>query len=336
MVTVRLKGVHVVRSRGNAGVREYHYAWRGGPRLKGAPGSPEYIASYRDAHAQRTAPVKGTMRELLTAYRASPDFKGLGEHTQRAYRKHLDAIEAKWGTMPLAAVNDPQVRRAFLKWRDSMAATPRTADMAVGVLKTLLAYGVEHVLITANHAEKMRRLHRVNKADAIWTDDDFAALKAHASPEIWQAVQLAAHTGLRQSDLIKLAWNHERDGAFGYLTSKRGKYVTVPITAECRALLAEIPRRGPVILTTAKTKRPWTADGLRASFAQAKKDAGVKRTFHDLRRNAATRLCAAGLDSAQVAAIMGWSEEDVEAMKRKYVSRAAVVKAALAKLEKGG
>jgi hypothetical protein len=33
---------------------------------------------------------------------------------------------------------------------------------------------------------------------------------------------------------------------------------------------------------------------------------------------------------------MGWSEDDVEAMKKKYVSRKAVVKAMLAQLEKGG
>ena len=149
-------------------------------------------------------------------------------------------------------------------------------------------------------------------------------------------MHLAAHTGLRQSDLIRLAWNHESDGAFGFLTSKRGKFVTIPITPACRALLETIPRRGPIILTTERGKRPWTADGLRSSFGKTCKDAGVKRTFHDLRRTAATGLLSAGLDSAQVALLMGWSEDDVEAMKRKYVSRAAVVKAVLAKLEKGG
>lgn len=332
MVTVRLKGVHVVRVRG----KEYHYAWRGGPRLTGAPGSPQYLASYHEANQKRVTPSRGTLAGLLTAYKASPDYTRLGDHTTRAYVRHLDAIQARWGTVPLAALNDPKIRRAFNDWRDSMAATPRTADMAVGVLKTVLAWGLDRAILTANHADGMKRLHRVNKADAIWTDDDFAALKLHASAEVWAAVQLAAHTGLRQSDLIRLAWNHEADGAFGFLTAKRGRFVTIPITADCRKVLAIIPKRGPVILTTRRGKRPWTADGLRSSFGKACKDAGVKRTFHDLRRTAATRLVSAGLDSGQVASIMGWAEEDVEAMKRKYVSRGAVVKAALAKLEKGG
>ena len=106
MVTVRLEKVHRVK----AGGREYHYAWRGGPRLEGAPGSPAYLASFNAAHASRKEPVKGTFKEVLTKYRASPAFTKLGAHTTRAYEKHLNTIEAKWGTMPLAALDDPNVR----------------------------------------------------------------------------------------------------------------------------------------------------------------------------------------------------------------------------------
>jgi integrase len=336
MVTVQLKGVHVVSMKLASGRREYHYAWRGGPRLKGDPGSPEYLQSHQDAHRARKAPLAGTFREIITAYRASPNYKRLGAHTTRAYAKHLSTIEAKWGTLPVAALDDPQVRKKFIAWRDSMAATPRSADMAIGVLKALLKWAVEGVMITTDQAKPISRLHRADKSDAIWTADELERFGAQASRELLWAVELALYTGLRQSDLIRLAWNHEKDGAFGFLTSKRGRMVTIPITPACRALLGRIEKRGPVILTTHRGKRPWTADGLRSSFAQVCQDAKVSRTFHDLRRTAATTLVSAGIDNTQVASIMGWSEADVEAMKRKYVSRAAVVSAVLAKLEKGG
>lgn len=336
VVTVRLRHIHTVRSKG----REYHYAWRGGPRLEGLPGSPEYTASYSKAHADRKAPAKGTFREVITAYRASPAYLKLGDHTTRAYAKHLDAIDEKWGSTPTAIIEDVRIRKYFIEWQDSMAATPRTADMAIGVLKKLLAWAEARVLVTANHAKPIERLHRADKSEAIWTADDVAAFlangedgKPHASKEVAWAVELAIHTGLRQSDLIRLAWNHEKGGAFGYRTSKRGKFVTIPITPPCRALLNRIERRGPLILTTERGQRPWTADGLRSSFGKACKEAGVKRTFHDLRRTACTNLLSHGLSNNQVAMIMGWSEDDVEAMKRKYVSRAAVVAAVLAKLE---
>lgn len=333
MVSVRLKGVHVVK----AGGRAYHYAWRGGPRLGGSPGSPEYVASFNAAHAARKAPITGTFREIIIQYRASPAFKRLGKHTDRAYRKHLDTIEEKWGTLPIVALDDPKVRRKFIAWRDSMAETPRTADMAIGVLKRVLSWALERVMIETDQAKVITRLHRVDKSDAIWTAPDIELFLSRASKELAWAVELALHTGLRQGDLIALSWNRVEDEEIAVRTSKRGKSVRIPLTPACQALLGRIEKRGPVILTTARGKRPWTADGLRSSFAKACKgdpgDVQVKRTFHDLRRTAATNLVAAGLDNTLVASIMGWAEDDVEAMKRKYVSRSAVVKAVLAKLE---
>ena len=41
MVEVALKGVFKVKAKG----RVYYYAWRGGPRLTGEPGSPEFVSS---------------------------------------------------------------------------------------------------------------------------------------------------------------------------------------------------------------------------------------------------------------------------------------------------
>jgi integrase len=330
MVSVRLKGVHEVRTSG----RVYYYAWRGGPRLQGSPGSPEFIAAFEQAHADRKAPTKGAFREIITSYKASPAFKKLRPDTQRAYGYHLSTIADKWGDMPLVTLDKPAVRRLFLAWRDSMAATPRTADMALSVLKRLLSWAEEGVLISSNQAKPVGRLHQVDKSDEIWTAADLEAFDAKASTELRWAVQLGLLTGLRQGDLIRLAWNHDEGDAIAVRTSKTGKRVTIPVTPALRTLLGSIEKRGPVILTTQRGKRPWTAGGLRASFSKVCEEAGVDRTFHDLRRTAATGLISAGLDNSQVAMIMGWTEADVETMKRRYVSREAVVQAVLAKLKK--
>ena len=335
MVHVQLNGVHSVRVRLRSGVKTYHYAWRGGPRLSGVPGSPEFVASYTAAHASRKATAAGDLHKIITAFKASPEYKRLGAHTLRAYAKHLDEIQTRFGSMSRAVLDDQKCRPIFLDWRDEMAETPRKADYAIGTLKRLLSWAVMRCLVTTNQAAPIERLHRSDKSEDIWTEKDLKAFHGHASAELGHAVDLARLTGLRQSDLIKLAWNHEDGQSFRFKTSKRQRTVIIPITTECRDLLNRIPRRGPVILTTAKTKRPWTADGLRSSFAQACKDAGVSRTFHDLRRTAATALVSAGLNSSEVAQIMGWSEDDVEAMKRKYVSRSAVVESVLDKLERG-
>jgi hypothetical protein len=59
---VHLKGVHSVKMRLVDGrLAVYHYAWRGGPRLLGEPGSAEFLKSFNDAHAARRKPVHGCL-----------------------------------------------------------------------------------------------------------------------------------------------------------------------------------------------------------------------------------------------------------------------------------
>lgn len=337
MVAVQLKGVHVVRMRLRSGkVANYHYAWRGGPRLPGEPGSLDYITAFEQAHRARKRPSGPAFTSLITMYRASPEFAKLSAHSQRAYRRYLDQIQERFGDMPVDALNDADVAQEFYEWRDSMARTPRTADYAVATLSRLLTFCKKRRKISENHAADIDRLHSVDRSDSIWTEGELEAFKRHASPELWRVVSLAALTGLRQSDLIGLSWRayEAETNSILVVTSKTGKTATIPVTQDCAALLSNIPKRGFIILTTDRGKRPWTADGLRASFRKACARAGIRRTFHDLRRTAATRLLQAGCDKSQVAMIMGWSEDDVEALKRRYVSRKAVMDSVLAKLER--
>mgnify|MGYP000663312536 CR=1 FL=1 len=334
MVTVQLKGVHVVRAKTKAGDAVYHYAWRGGPRLKGKPGTAEYVRSFHAAHESRKSPDTGTLVDVIRAFRGSPEFGARRATTKRAYSRYLDLIETEFGDLPLKALDDPNIKAVFYKWRDSMRDRPRTADYAVTTLKLLLKYAKDRNTIGHNHADEIGRLHTVDRSDSIWTDADFAAVEKHASPELMQAIRLAAFTGIRQGDLIRLTWDEFHGDSFSMVTRKTARAITVPAVAECRDLVAAIQRKQSTILTTARGGTSWTADGLRASFRKACKAAGVKRTFHDLRRTAATNLMKAALPASTVALIMGWSEESVESLKRKYVSRQAVVDDMLDKLER--
>jgi integrase len=333
VVLVRLKGVHTIRAKLASGkVAVYHYAWKGGPRLPDDKGSPEFIAAFTQAHSARKQPKTGTLDQVVIGFRASAEFQKLSDHTKRAYRTYLDLIQAEFGDMPLRALDDPAVKGVFRDWRDGMRDTPRTADYAAATLRRVLAWGIDGGLFVQNHAV-MNRLHSADRSESIWTEADFAAFAKHASVELMQAVELAAHTGLRQGDLIAMAWTNYDGESFQLRTSKRGRNVTIPATLECRALMKRIKKRQAVILTTHRGGRRWTADGLRASFRTVCKDAKVKRTFHDLRRTAATRLASLpGVSAGQIAMIMGWSEAEIEALKRRYVSRSAVVQSMLANM----
>jgi hypothetical protein len=60
MVKVELKGIAKTTAKGWT----YRYAWREpgqphGPRLRGEPGSPEFVASYLEAHENLRPPDTG-------------------------------------------------------------------------------------------------------------------------------------------------------------------------------------------------------------------------------------------------------------------------------------
>ena len=54
---IRLRGINRATKRLADGTRRtYWYAWKGGPPLRGEPGSPEFVASYNAAVATKIAP----------------------------------------------------------------------------------------------------------------------------------------------------------------------------------------------------------------------------------------------------------------------------------------
>jgi hypothetical protein len=59
---VKLKGVNSKTKRlADGRTVTYFYAWKGGPPLKGEPGSPEFIASYNEAVARKVVPASGKL-----------------------------------------------------------------------------------------------------------------------------------------------------------------------------------------------------------------------------------------------------------------------------------
>ena len=80
------------------------------------------------------------------------------------------------------------------------------------VLSRILSFAIDPLgKLASNPCTGIKKLYEgSNRADIIWLDADIAALKAAGSPEIGFAVELAAHTGLRVSDLIRMSWSHER------------------------------------------------------------------------------------------------------------------------------
>jgi integrase len=337
MVKIDLRGVNCVTNRKTGEV--YYYAWRGkgAPRLKGKPGSPEFLASFNEAMAGRRNEDTGRVRALVASYKASSAFTGLADSTRRQWTRWLDRIVHKFGDLRVEQFGRTETIRPIIRrWRDTWADKPRTADYGMQVLSRLLTHAVELDKIRSNPCEGIKTLYRVDRSDVIWTEADLTALRAVARPDVWHGVNLAAHTGLRTGDLRRLAWSHIGDDAIVIPTGKsRGKReAVVPLYDGLRAALEAIPRRSTMVLTGV-SGRPMTDGPNGSCFRKALKKAfpdGTELHFHDLRGTAATRFYAAGLKASDIAEILAWDEESVAKILRRYVGQSARMATIIAKL----
>jgi integrase len=299
----------------NGEIAIYYYAWRGGPRLVGDPGSPEFMRSYNEAIASRRRPAHGKLFTLIAEFRASSEYSLLSDSTKRAYTAYLGMIETEFGEMPIEALSDPEVRGEFKRWRDGMADTPRKADYAWTTLARVLSVAHDRGRIPVNPCQRGGRLYAADRSEKIWTEDDIARLLAVASPGLAMAALLALWTGQRQGDLLRLPWSAYDGKNLRLRQSKTGRHIIIPVGKHLKAILDGADRVSTQMLTN-DLGRPWTSDGFRTSWGKTCIKAALADDlhFHDLRGSAVVRLAIAGATVPEIATFTGHSLKDVEAI----------------------
>ena len=130
MATIELKGLHTVKAKG----RTYYYAWRGGPAVKGIPGTPEFHAAYNEAVANHRAPDQKKFRSVVVLYKASPAYQGLAASTRRNWSPWLDRISDHFGDLSIAQFGRTEKIRPFIiKWRAKFV--DKLSDIALDGLR---------------------------------------------------------------------------------------------------------------------------------------------------------------------------------------------------------
>src|SRR6516162_3271123 len=269
----------------------YWYAWRGGPRLSGEYGSPEFFAAFNAAVATKVPAPEGCLLALLQAYQLSQDFLSLRERTRADYVKQIAKIEQRFGDAPLKALSDPRTRGIFLDWRDELALkSRRQADYVWQVLARVLSWAKDRGKITVNPCERGGRVYHGTRVDFVWSVEDEAAFLGHAPTQFHLPLLLGLWTGQRQGDLLRLTWS-AYDGAHLRLRqSKTGARVVIPVATPLKAALDATTRRSPLILVNTKLA-PWSANSFGTMWRRACAKSGIEGvTFHDLRGTAVTRL----------------------------------------------
>jgi integrase len=314
-------------------MQSYWYAWKGGPRLRGGPGSPEFIASYNESVSRKLTPQTGVLSAVLERFKLSEAFGELASRTKADYLQKIRLIEKEFGTFPLAALTDNRSREVFRAWRYELAkASRRQADYAFAVLSLILAWALDNGLVDANPCTRMGRLYGSNRADKIWTEADESNFNARAPEHMHLPLLIAIWTGQRQGDLLALRW-WAYDGTYLRLTQsksvskkrrKRPVRLAILVGAPLKAALdaAKVGKSPEDHILLNSEGKPWTADGFRSSWRKACAAAGVTGlTFHDLRGTAVTRLAIAGCTEPEIASITGHTLVDVRSILDAYLHR---------------
>jgi integrase len=282
-------------------------------------------------------PDANHFRSLVVLYKKNA-FPKLADTTKRQWAPWLDRIAEHFGDLRIAQFDRPEkIRPVIIRWRNQWADTPRTADYGMQVLSAVLSHAVDPLgKVAGNPCEGVKQLYSSNRSEIIWTDADIAQLQKTCPAVVTHAVDLAAFTGLRLGDLLRVSWSHVQEDAIVLPTGKsRGKReAIIPLYDELRAVLARIPKRATTILTNQKG-RPWKKNGFGTAMNRAKKRAELEARdlhFHDLRGTAATKFYLASVTIREIAEILAWSEEEVERIIRRYVGRNAATKALIQRL----
>jgi integrase len=321
MVKVSVNGIHrVSRRKKDGSISEYHYAWRGGPRLKGKPGSAEYLVSLHKAREKaKLAHDPETLAGMVIAYQSSAEFEKLADHTKRDYRSMFTIIIENFGDMTTDVLDDRRVRNDFKKFRSGMIATPRKADRFWQVLKRVLNVAMDNGILRWNPAAGGGKLYHGTRADIIWTPAQIAFFLDNAPKQLVGPFLCALDTGQRQGDILAITWN-QYDGLYIRLTQRKtGKPVSVRVSKRLKALLDGLERVSTHIFTTSNGT-VWTSDGYQASFRtfRNKHMALHGVTFHDLRGTFITLRRREGSSIEEIASISGHSMSDVRAVLEKH------------------
>lgn len=328
---VKLVGLHIVKAKLKDGTKVvYHYAWRGGPRMKSKPGTNAFVQEFARLTKDRAKESEAeTVGWLADQYHSSADFQKLRPSTRGDYERIIRIIKVKLGDMPLRAIEAKGARTLFIDWRDEMRSTPRSADLHIAVLARIISWGKDREHVMRNPLERVGKLHNETRKDDVWLPSQIDKMLTEGAPHIANVVKVALWTMQRQSDVLALATIAYDDGRLWITQGKTRARVRIRPADEIVSLLDDAKEASRQRILVNSRGENWTASGFRASLRKEMarlKIIGVR--FHDLRGTAITYAYAKGVEIERIAEISGHSKSECESIiRRSYLAGEGVIEA---------
>lgn len=215
-----------------------------------------------------------TINDMLDKYQREV-LPNKGESTRIDYAKHIRVLREKYGTRDI----DADIRQDVIDYVTTPGKGRYQRTRRLAVFRAAFTCALKWKWVTANplaHIEKpVPRTRTGVTLDEYRQFVQFAS-KLSAGAKVALVMELALHTGRRQSDVIELTWDRVdlQGRVIRFRESRTKKWVEVKITPEIEQLLERAKHIWPAANLGAKSKYViptqhglgYTREGFRARY----------------------------------------------------------------------
>ena len=342
---VRIKLKYVVEDADRHGNIRLYLRMPGRPkvRLRGLPGTEEFMAAYQEALAhqpdqprQAREAARGSFRRVCISYFASSSFAQLDLMTQSWERRALERVCELKGDKPVAMMQPKHVRNL----RDELREMPGASKTRLKALRALFRWAVEADEAPHDPTAGVKPIRYVTIGHHAWTSDEIQAYEQRhpIGTKARLALAILLYTACRREDVVRLGPQHVRDDRIRYRQAKNEHRnpvdMDIPLHPDLAGAIAATTSGHLSFMVTAYGK-PFTANGFSNTFKDWCRQAGLPHcTAHGLRKAAAGRLAERGATAHEIMAITGHRTlQEVERYTR-TASQSKLADSAMAKFKK--
>jgi integrase len=261
---------------------------------------------------------------LVRAFKLSPKFAVYAQATQDLWGRELD-----YAARPrcLGALSRHEIKPSLVQaYFDGLSGLPGKQAAALAAIKQLEKWAVVRDLLPRQITLGVE-IEESDGGHIPWSADQVAFAEANLPPNLARVVTLAANTGQRGSDLIRMGWTdietYEGIEGINIRQKKTRRDVWVPIASPLAAALRTWERQPGPFLRRANG-RLWTRKALTEAWTYQRENNPVFASYrlcgpdmdrplvlHGLRGHACVVLLRAGANTRQISDMVGMSEEMV-------------------------
>jgi integrase len=241
--------------------------------LTGIPWSEGFMRQYAAAlgreQDQQIDVIKrilpGSFSALCVSYYNSPEFCGLEESTQGVRRNILERFRRDHGHRHVDDLKAAHIHKIL----GGMSKRPESANGLLKALRAVLTHAVAIGLAATNAARGVKPYRSRNpEGFHTWTEAEIKQFQTtHPfNTRAGLAMALALYTGQRRGDVIRLGWQHVRDGRIVVRQQKTKVVLAIPVHPELELALT---------VTSMKSGMRWSF-GRRACEASLSRRKGLK------------------------------------------------------------